>query len=278
VRSQLEHLGKQRQRARVAFVAHDPCVLVLDLTPTLANLGEQHGDGLEDVEGLEPCGHQRFAVLGRDEPVWPLPDHRRNVTGAEEAVEAEVGRLEDGLDRRHDRNVVREHAEVGDATLAGLQECQCGRRGRRLESDGEEHDVTAGCLGGDLKRVERRVHETDVRAARLGLQQVPLATRHAHHVAERREEDTGRLGDGDGVVDAAHRDDAHGAAGSVHQLDRRRQDVLDPVPVDRVRVAPAHLHQLEMAVAGELGDLRDEGACGGRVAILVDEAHDSSSS
>ena len=51
------------------------------------------------------------------------------------------------------------------------------------------------------------------------------------------------------------------------------QDVLDPVAVDRVGVPAAHLHELEVVVAGELGDAAHEGAGGDGIAVLVDEAH-----
>ena len=112
MRAQLEHLGQHGQRPRVALLADDPRVLVLDLAAALADLGEQHGDGLEDVERLEAGRHQGQAVLGRDEAVGPLADDRRDVPGPEEAVEAQVGRLEDGLEGRDDRDVVGEHAEV----------------------------------------------------------------------------------------------------------------------------------------------------------------------
>ena len=64
-----------------------------------------------------------------------------------------------------------------------------------------------------------------------------------------------------------------GTAGAVHELDVRREHVLDPVPVDRVRVPAAHLHELEVLVAGELGDARDERSRRPRVPVLVDEAH-----
>ena len=131
----------------------------------------------------------------------------------------------------------------------------------------------SGVFDRDPQRVERRVHEAHVGALGLGLQQVAVAAGDADHVAERREDDTRGLGDGDRVVDPAHRDDAHRAARPVHQLDGLGQDVLDPVAVDRVRVAAAHLHELEVVVAGEVGDPRHQRACRGGIAVLVDEAH-----
>ena len=64
----------------------------------------------------------------------------------------------------------------------------------------------------------------------------------------------------DAVVDAAHRDHADRAAGPVHELDVRRQQVVDAVLVDRVRVPAAHLHDLVVAAGvdgrGDLGRRR----------------------
>ena len=125
------------------------------------------------------------------------------------------------------------------------------RRRRRLEPDGEEHHLAVRVVGRELQRVERRVDEAHVGTPRLGLEEVSVAAGHAHHVAERREDDAGRLRDRDGVVDATHRDHADGAARPVHELDVRREHVLDAVSVDGVRVPAAHLHELEVVGAGE---------------------------
>ena len=59
----------------------------------------------------------------------------------------------------------------------------------------------------------------------------------------------------------------------MHHLDRLRQDVFDAVPVDRVRVATAHLHELEALVTSQFDDPPDQRTGGDRVAVLVDEAH-----
>ena len=47
------------------------------------------------------------------------------------------------------------------------------------------------------------------------------------------------------IVYTTHRQDANRAAGAVDQVNVARQHILDPMFVDRVGVAAAHLHQLE---------------------------------
>ena len=87
---------------------------------------------------------------------------------------------------------------------------------------------------------------------------------------------SGCRGQVDGVVHPPHRDDAHRAAGAVHQRDRLGQVVLEPVLVDGVRVAAAHLH--ELVLAARLAQLGDPGGQGVRlvgVAELIDEPHGS---
>ena len=79
---------------------------------------------------------------------------------------------------------------------------------------------------------------------------------------------------GDAVVHAAHRDHADGAARPVHQLDVRRQQVVHPELVDRVRVAAADLHELVVAARLDGGqDLGGQHAPELGVAELVDVLH-----
>ncbi len=101
---------------------------------------------------------------------------------------------------------------------------------------------------------------------------------HAHHVAEAGEDHAVGVGDGDAVVDAAHRDHADRAAGAVHELDVRRQQVVDAVLVDRVRVAAADLHHLVVAARlDQRQDLAGDGAAERGVAELVDVLHAAAS-
>ena len=106
VRAQLEDLGHHLERLRVALVRHDARVLVLDLAAPLGELREDHVDRVEDVERLEARDDARLAVLRRDELERARADDRRDVARPDEAVEAQVGRLEQRAQRRHDRHVV----------------------------------------------------------------------------------------------------------------------------------------------------------------------------
>ena len=96
----------------------------------------------------------------------------------------------------------------------------------------------------------RRIDHADVGAVGLGLQQALARARHPHRVAERREDHPGLLGDGDAIVDAAHRQHADRAAGAVHQLDLLRQHALDAVAEDRMGVAAADFHDLQRPIVG----------------------------
>ena len=89
----------------------------------------------------------------------------------------------------------------------------------------------------------------------------------------------GLVGDRDAVVDAAHRDHAHRTAGAVDELDVVGQQVVDPVLVDRVRVAAADLHHLVVAAGVDGGeDLAGQHLAELGVAVLVDELHASTCS
>src|SRR5207344_1365481 len=84
----------------------------------------------------------------------------------------------------------------------------------------------------------------------------------------------GVAGDRDAIVDAAHRDHADRAPRAVHELHVGRQQVVDAVLVDRVRVPAAHLHDLVVAArVDRRGDLRRDGAPQLGVTELVDVLH-----
>ena len=65
--------------------------------------------------GSKPEIDDRLAVVGGDELERPRADDGRDVARADEAVEAQVGRVEQRAQRRHDRHVVADAGEVRDA-------------------------------------------------------------------------------------------------------------------------------------------------------------------
>ena len=125
---------------------------------------------LQDVERLEARDDDRIAVFGRDEVERPSTDDRTDVSGADERVEAKIGRLEQRANRRHDRDVVAEDGKVANARGSRAHQRERGRRGGRFEADGKEHHVASGFCLSDAKRVQRRVHHPHVGAGGLRLE------------------------------------------------------------------------------------------------------------
>ena len=121
VRPELHDLVDDLQRLGVAVPGHHPAVLVLHLRPLLAQLLQEHVDRGENVEWFEAGAHQRLAVVPGDEVVGPAADDGGDVAGADEAVETQVGRVEDGLDGGDDRHVVAEDREVLEPLSLGPQ-------------------------------------------------------------------------------------------------------------------------------------------------------------
>ena len=86
---------------------------------------------------------------------------------------------------------------------------------------------------------------------------LPCVPGHAHHVAERREDDVaGRSASASPSSIRPIGSTQTGTARPVNQLDVRRQQILEPEAVDRVRVPAAHLHDAVVpARVGEPADL-----------------------
>ena len=238
-------------------------------------LAQDHQDRLQDVERLEARDHDRPAVVGRDELERPRADDRADVAGADEAVEAQVGRLEQRPQRRHDRDVVAHAREVRHALGLGALERQRGRRRGRLEADREEHDLAVRVLAARSAARRAASRPSGCRRPRPSRRAgVPFDPGTRSMSPKQVKITPSSCGDRDPVVDAAHRDHAHRAAGAVHELDVGRQQVVDPVLVDRVRVAAAHLHHLVVAAGlDQRQDLAGHGAAELGVAELVDELH-----
>jgi hypothetical protein len=126
-------------------------------------------DRLKDVERLEARDDDGLDVARRDELERPRADHRRDVAGPDEPVEAQVGRVEQRAQRRDDRHVRADAREVRDCLCLGALERERGGGRRGLEPDRVEDDLALRVLARDPQRVERRVDHADVGALGFGV-------------------------------------------------------------------------------------------------------------
>ena len=223
--------------------------------------------------GSKPGDHERLAVVGGDELERARADDRRDVAGADEAVEPQVGRVEQRPQRRHDRDVVAHAEEVRDALGLGALQGQRGRGGGGLEADREEDDVAVGVLPSRSAARRAASRPCGCRRPRPWRRCSVCSEPGTRIMSPKQVKITSvAAGDRDAVVDAAHRDHADRAAGAVDELDVLGQQVVDPVLVDRVGVAAADLHHLVVAARLDRGeDLAGQRPAELGVAVLVDE-------
>ena len=168
--------------------------------------------GLRSFSAIQVYGRHPMTV-----ETWP---------GTKKRIDAHVGRIENRADSGNDGDVIAKYRKIVDAFIAGAQQCQRGGRRGGFKSDGEEHHVLFGIVLGQFQRVGGRVDDADVHAARFVLQRTAVRAGNSHHVAERGEDDIGLRGDGESVVNAAHRKHAHRAARTMHQLDVLGKQIL----------------------------------------------------
>src|SRR5262249_4632394 len=245
----------------------------------ILDLPQHHPDRLQHVERLEPRHHQRTMIVARDEFVGTGADNHADMTGPEETVEGELRRIENGLDRRDDSDVVAKQGEVANFLSLGLQHSQSGGWHCCFEAKAEEHHLPTWVGAGKAQGIERGIHHTNIGALRLGLHQALARARHTHGVAEGREDYTGRLGNGDTVVDTTHWQHTYRTAGAVDQLDLLRQHGLDAIAENRMGVSAANFHDLERPTAADVNLLDkmlnavDQRLRLGRVTKFVDVFH-----
>ena len=243
------------ERPQVALVRDDARVLVLDLAATLGELAQHHQHRLQEVERLEAGDRDRLAVLVGDELERARADDGRDVAGADEAVEAQVGRLQQRAQRRDDRDVGA-HARRSSRRSRPWRGA-ASARSRARWSRSRSRRTRPRARGSAWRCAARRAASRPCarrRPAALASSRRLLGARHAQHVAEAGEDHARLVRERDAVVDAAHRDHADRAAGTVDELDVGGQQVVDAVLVDRVRVPAADLHDLVVAAGLDRGE------------------------
>src|SRR5215468_4950403 len=150
IRPKLENFGHSAKRGAVAIPGNHALVLVFNLGLAAAKLAKKHDDRLENIEGLEAGDDDGFAFVLGDPLIGAAADDRRNVTGADKAVEAHVGRIEYGADRRNDGDVIRKDGEVADPLELRAEDGESSGRRGGFKTDGEKHDLLFGIHAGKL--------------------------------------------------------------------------------------------------------------------------------
>ena len=251
--ARLEHRVDRRQRLRIAVARDDAAILILDLGAPFGDLRDDHEDRLEKVDRLEAGDYDRLAIIARDEVVGSGSDNHADMAGTDKSVEPHVGVVEQRLDRLRNGDVIAEQREIVDSLLDRLEDRQRGRRHRRFETQREKDDFAPRIGPRDGERVERRIDQADIGPLGLGLEHALFRSRNAHRIAEGREDHLRMLGDFDAIIDPAHRQHAHRAAGAVDELDFPGHHFVQPVPEDRVGMAAADLHDIERLADGRRG-------------------------
>src|ERR1700675_2172580 len=106
----------------------------------------------------------------------------------------------------------RQHGEIIESFTLGLQDGHGMRRSGRFKADAEEDDLLVGVVASDLQRFHRRIHDANVAALGLYVEQIFFRTGDAQHITIRYEDDVWEGGYFDGLVYYFQRRDAHWTA------------------------------------------------------------------
>src|SRR2546430_9871978 len=128
-------------------------------------------------------------MIARNKVVGSHAYYHADVTCANKAVQAQVGRVKNSFHSRYDSDVIAEDREVLDAFSLRAQEGDCCRGRSGFKADGEEDDLTIGILTGELVSIERPEDEPHIGSLCLGVKETSLRSWHAHQPADCGEDD-----------------------------------------------------------------------------------------
>src|SRR6266567_6872463 len=271
--SQFHGTRHRLERLDVALWPHHSRVLVLDLCPAFMKLLYNHVDGLHNIERLETGNHDRLVMLACNEIVRPHADHHTHVSCTDKTIQSQVGRVENSFHRRYDGHMIAEDREIPRSFGLCPQEGDGRRGGSRLKADGKEDHLPVGMLAGKFVGIERRIDEAHVGAIGLGVEETTLGARHAHHVTKGGEDYSIHTGNGNGVVDASHRQDADRAARPMNKINVARQHVFDAVLINSMGMPAADLHEFERLTGAQFPNLARNASGQVWIAVLVNIFH-----
>ena len=126
IRTQFENICHRPERCVIAFPRNHALVLVFDLRLVRFQLAQNHNDGLQNIQWLKTGDRNWFVFVFCDPFVRPATNHGGHVAGADERVDAHVGRIQNCPDRWNDGYVIAEDGKIVYALSLGSQKRQRG--------------------------------------------------------------------------------------------------------------------------------------------------------
>src|SRR5664280_2855884 len=254
----LKHLKNQFLRRLVPFPVQDARIFVLHFGAPSLELPDGHQYSLQNVQRLESGDDDGDLEARAERFVFPVSHDRAHVSRPQESLHPVKRRLQDRGNRGRHQNMGNQDGNVFHAFLL-RSPYQHGVRGRGgLGTDGEEDDLLIGIGARNLQAIQRRVNNANVAALRLDGKQVAVRSRHAQHVAERTEDHVGPPSNGVRFVDHLQGRHANRATGTMYQLNFLRQQVVDSMLHDGMRLPAANFHnhpRLRLDTVNFLDDL-----------------------
>ena len=201
-----------------------------------------------------------------------IAHHRADVSRQQKSLHAAIRRTEDGVHGRRHAHVRNQNGIILQSQRARLEHAHHVGRGGGLEADREEDHLLVRVLARDLHRVQRRIDDAHLSARGFHREQVPVRAGDAQHVAVGAEDHVRLGGDQQRLVNQFERGHTNGTARPVYQLNERRQDLVQPVADDRMRLSPANFHD-DPRARHHAADLIHHAAHQSRIAIFGDVFH-----
>src|SRR3954470_173775 len=150
-----------------------------------------------------------------------------------------------------------EDGEILDALLARLPDGHSIGRRSCFEADGEEDNLLSRIGAGNLQAINGRIDNANVRSAGFKHEQIGIGTRHPQHIAERTEDYVTSVRNSVGLVNHLERSYANRTAWTVNEFNFARQETIQPVFDDTMRLPAANFHQDPWAGNGTPNLLKD---------------------
>lgn len=179
-RSRLENSVDQGSCLGIALSDYSSLVLVVDARSTALEHGDAFEDAFHYVSSIKSGDCYRHAIGAAEALVFGKACDGADLAGSQDGIHYIVFFAEDVIEDGRHGGMARKQKEIVDALLACLPD------GKRIHLQGwsktsiKVDDFFIGTLlSGDLECIHGRMHDAQIVAIHLGLEQVAISTRDA---------------------------------------------------------------------------------------------------